>query len=395
MPRRGHQLEDRLRADDAVVVLELVGHLQAVRRRLRLAGERDGRRTVGNGGELPGQIARSAHRGGAVAVDDEAPLGGAAVGRRLCRRFRLGEPAGGGDVEIDLAAGADDQHAAGRHRDRPARGLHRLARPQALQDQRRLRGVGRRADPGVDAEIRRRDRALPVESRLHALACGRRRRRRTSRSPSSAPARAAPSDRAPRRAASALRPAASWPSAARARYARARARRHDRHRSRRRSCRRSWWRADASVRNCGRDGAASRSGSASAGAAAAAARPRRSGRTRRDRWRGRPAAATATARARTAPGTARKRSRSTRAPATAAPTGCVQRARLSARSSIAWPPSAGRGSIFGTVPEPSVKSNSSNENLRECSSYHALGPPARGKRKAVTDQNNGIDLKFR
>ena len=163
-----HQLEDRLRADDAVVVLDLVGHLQAVRRRLRLAGERDGRRTIGDGGELPAKLAGGTHGGGAVAVDDEAALGRAAIGHWLRGRLRLGEPAGGRDVEIDLSAGADDQHAAGRHRDRSAGGLHRLARAQPLQDQRRLRGIGRRADPGIDTEIRGRDRALPVERRLHA-----------------------------------------------------------------------------------------------------------------------------------------------------------------------------------------------------------------------------------
>ncbi len=42
-----------------------------------------------------------------------------------------------------------------------------------------------------------------------------------------------------------------------------------------------------------------------------------------------------------------------------------QRARVSARSSIACPPSAGRGSSFGAAPGLSFKSNSSNENLRD------------------------------
>ena len=76
-----------------------------------------------------------------------------------------------------------------------------------------------------------------------------------------------------------------------------------------------------SGRNCGRAGAARRSGSAAAAAAAAAARPPRPDRTGRARWRGRPAAATARGRARTPPGTGRPRSRSRPAPATAAPTG--------------------------------------------------------------------------
>ena len=66
------------------------------------------------------------------------------------------------------AGRADDQGAAGRHR-QIGRGLHRLARPQALQDHRRAAGIGRRRDPGVDAEIGRRHHALPVEGRHDAL----------------------------------------------------------------------------------------------------------------------------------------------------------------------------------------------------------------------------------
>src|SRR5262245_23868343 len=53
------QPELRLRADDAVVVFQLVGELQrAARLPLRVLGERNGRRLVGNGGELPGDVAR-------------------------------------------------------------------------------------------------------------------------------------------------------------------------------------------------------------------------------------------------------------------------------------------------------------------------------------------------
>src|SRR5215831_17664033 len=53
------QLEHRLRADDAVIVLELVGELQrSARLAFRLLGERDGRRLVRDGGELPGDVAR-------------------------------------------------------------------------------------------------------------------------------------------------------------------------------------------------------------------------------------------------------------------------------------------------------------------------------------------------
>ena len=141
-------------------------------------------------------------------------------------RFRLRQPAAGRHIEIDPAAGADDEHAAGRHRDRRARGLHRLAGPQALQDQRRPAGIGRRADPGVDTEIRRRDRALPVEGggdALHAVAAGdeegRDQQHQHERAQRHRIARRRP-------AAPAARPAASARSAARARCERARARAH-------------------------------------------------------------------------------------------------------------------------------------------------------------------------
>ena len=251
--------------------------------------------------------------------------------------FRLGEPAGGGDVELDLAAGADDQHAAGRHRDRRAGGLHRLARPQALQDQRRLAGIGRRADPGVDAEIRGRDRALPVERGVRCASCGRRRRRRTSRSPAPARARAAPSDRARRRAASASRPA----SVCAERSARSICARHSasacRRRSRRRCRRRSWWRAGAGrpeLRSSRRSfsvrvGSRSRNSGSSAAAAirqntpSPMARPiggSHSHSPSQDTARNRPTAVAIDASA--------GHSRSHR---------IVQRARVSARSSIAWP----------------------------------------------------------
>ena len=55
--RAGLARERRLRVDHAVVVLDLVGEQQrAARLRLRLLGERDGRRAVRNGVEGPGHV---------------------------------------------------------------------------------------------------------------------------------------------------------------------------------------------------------------------------------------------------------------------------------------------------------------------------------------------------
>ena len=57
-----------------------------------------------------------------------------------------------------------------------ARVLRRFARAQAGQHHRRPAGVDRRRDPGIDAEIRRRDHAVPVEGggdALEPLAAGR------------------------------------------------------------------------------------------------------------------------------------------------------------------------------------------------------------------------------
>ena len=105
-------------------------------------------------------------------------------------------------------------------------GLHRLARPQALQDQRRLAGIGRRADPGVDAEIRGR-RSRPASRTRRAT--------RFMRSPpatknvaitsTSTSARSAIGSRAATRGIGTSGPQRPGASAARARYARARARR--------------------------------------------------------------------------------------------------------------------------------------------------------------------------
>src|SRR5262249_57164023 len=71
------QLEHRLRPDDAVIVLELVGEPQRpARLAFRLFGDRDGLRLVRDGGELPGDVARRGAANGRRPrlADDEAPL---------------------------------------------------------------------------------------------------------------------------------------------------------------------------------------------------------------------------------------------------------------------------------------------------------------------------------
>ena len=88
--RRRRADEMRLRFGDAVIVLDLVGHLQrAAGLALRILGQRDGRGTVGNRAELPLRLAGGrADMRGAVAGDGEMPLVGAL--RRLLGRRRLG-----------------------------------------------------------------------------------------------------------------------------------------------------------------------------------------------------------------------------------------------------------------------------------------------------------------
>ncbi len=88
------------------------------------------------------------------------------------------DAAGAGDIEAELAGRAHDQRRTDRHGDRPSilrrRGRH-LAGMNAGQHDRRLAGIGRRRDPGVDAEIRRQRHAVPVERRrdpLPAFAAG-------------------------------------------------------------------------------------------------------------------------------------------------------------------------------------------------------------------------------
>ena len=110
----------------------------------------------------------AAHGCGPRFVDHEAAfLGTLGAGGSARRRGRLGEPAAGDHVEVDSSR-ADHEGAACRHRERGG-GLHRLARPQPLQDHRRPAGIGRRAHPGVDAEIGRHHHALPIEGRSDAL----------------------------------------------------------------------------------------------------------------------------------------------------------------------------------------------------------------------------------
>src|SRR4029453_1603363 len=78
-PLAVEQLEQGLRADDAVILLEFVRELQrSSRLAFRLLGERDGRRLVRDGGELPGDVAggNAANGGPPGVVDDEAaPVG--------------------------------------------------------------------------------------------------------------------------------------------------------------------------------------------------------------------------------------------------------------------------------------------------------------------------------
>ena len=171
------RIERRLGADHAVVVLDLVGQLQGTARlALRILGECNRGRMIGNGGELPNDIPRGSamHARGSSRADDEAALLGTLRVDGLRPALRLSEPSTRGHGKVNAAC-ADDENAAGWNGNSPGR-LHRLARAQALQDQRRPSGISGRADPGVDAEIRRDHHALPVEGcgkPLHPLASGR------------------------------------------------------------------------------------------------------------------------------------------------------------------------------------------------------------------------------
>src|SRR5262249_31360572 len=131
--------------DDAVIVLELVGELQCpARLAFRLFGERDSRRLVRDGGELPGDVARGGAANGRRpgVVDDEAPLFGALGVAALCARGRLRKPAACDHIEVNSGR-ADDQHASRRHR-KGGGALHRLAPPQPPQDHPRAAPAQRR-----------------------------------------------------------------------------------------------------------------------------------------------------------------------------------------------------------------------------------------------------------
>src|SRR5215471_3259668 len=80
--RLGLELEGGARVHDPVIVLDLVGELQVAPLRFRLLGERDLRRQVRYGVELPGEVARAhtTHGGAAGFVDGETALLGALRG---------------------------------------------------------------------------------------------------------------------------------------------------------------------------------------------------------------------------------------------------------------------------------------------------------------------------
>ena len=93
----------RLRFGDAVVILDLVGHLQrAAGLTFRIFRKRDGRRTVGRGRESPLRLTGGrADMRGAVAGDGEVPFVGAL--RRLLGRYRFGHAAVGNHIEAAAA----------------------------------------------------------------------------------------------------------------------------------------------------------------------------------------------------------------------------------------------------------------------------------------------------
>ncbi len=156
----------RLRFGDAVIVLDLVGHLQrAAGLTLRILGKRNGRGAVRNGAELPLRLTGGrADMRRAVAGDGEMPFVGAL--RRLLGRLGFGHAAAGHDIER-AAARAHDQRAARRDRQR-SRGGDGGFLVGRRQNDRRLAGIERRRHPGIDPDIGRRQHAVPVERRLGA-----------------------------------------------------------------------------------------------------------------------------------------------------------------------------------------------------------------------------------
>ena len=218
----GLERELRLRVDDAVVVLDLVGELHA--RRAPAA---------------PDLLSvRSSARRSGIAVNDQAmslpmPRKVAVPRSVMVKRCSsvcdgscgesaalASKPAGGRDLERRLAARAHDQHAAGRHRDRRSQRLRRLARANARA--------------GSPAACRYRTAATPTRRAGNSPAttrpasrtpwrcagCGRCPPQRKSRSPESAQARAAPSGRARQAAATADPRSVRAASSARSTWAR-------------------------------------------------------------------------------------------------------------------------------------------------------------------------------
>ena len=194
----------------------------------------------------------------------------------------------------------------------------RLAGPHAGQDHRRLRRIGGRRHPGIEAEVLRLHHAVPVESRgdaLHALAGGGEERRDT-RNSDQRTHRDRVEQRQPRRGVPAF-------SAARratpARHERARAPATPDPDRRPQAHPRSRSRAGARARCRGRGAAGRRR-------AREATKQQRHGRDRNEddrrrtaRWRARAAAATATSQPMRPRERARPRPRGMRAPARASP----------------------------------------------------------------------------
>jgi hypothetical protein len=111
--------EQRLGVDDAVIIFHLVAELQpAAWLRFRLLGEFDRRRAVGNGVECVDEVlfAQPVDLRRAAFGNDEATLVGSGRGLRTLVLGDRGHAAGGCDVELDLPARPDHEHAAGRHR---------------------------------------------------------------------------------------------------------------------------------------------------------------------------------------------------------------------------------------------------------------------------------------
>ena len=159
----------RLRFGDAVIVLDLVGHLQrAAGLALRILGQRNGRGAVGRSalnfhcGWPEGARTCAVPSPEMVKCRSLVPLGACSVGSASVT------PPPAHDVER-AAARAHDQRAAGRDR-QGSRGGQRGLLVRRRQDDRRLAGIERRRHPGIDPDIGRRQHAVPVERRRGAQA---------------------------------------------------------------------------------------------------------------------------------------------------------------------------------------------------------------------------------